>query len=216
MAHQPDPRRVLIDNRLCWLFSDGTILPVFAGGDGTDEPPDDQLGEAGKKALEAERQRAKTEEKARKAAERERDEFKDRLEKLEADSKSDTEKAIEAARKEAADEAVKKERERTNKLLLTAEVRAAAAGKVADKEDAVRLLDLGEFKVNEDGSIDQEAISKAIDKLVEAKPYLAGGDPKKPNGSGDGGPRPDPPSKDQPDLVGPSRIRAAYAESAKT
>src|SRR5690606_12693513 len=58
--------------------------------------------------------------------------------------------------------------------VVRAEVLAAAAGKLADPQDAVRLLDLDEFEINEDGEVDRAAIAAAVDGLVAAKPYLSG------------------------------------------
>jgi len=56
---------------------------------------------------------------------------------------------------------------------VRAEVRAAAAGKLADPSDALRFLDLAQFEVGEDGDIDQDEIADAIDELLTQKPYLA-------------------------------------------
>jgi hypothetical protein len=101
---------------------------------------------------------------------------------------SDNEKAVteakEAGRSEAAAE--------YNARLLAAEVRAHASDKLADPGDAVRLLDLADLAA-EDGSPDVKRITSAIDKLVEAKPYLAkravppaGGGSRPPQGARDG------------------------------
>jgi hypothetical protein len=75
-----------------------------------------------------------------------------------------------------------------NQRLLRAEVRALAATKLADPSDAVRLLDLETFEADDSGAFDNRAISAAIDRLVEDKPYLAkaapnGGPPKAPQGT---------------------------------
>lgn len=102
---------------------------------------DDGLGDAGKKALAAERAAAKAAEKRAKAAEAERTE------------------ALATA----------------NVRLVRAEVKAAAGGVLQDPEDAVRLLDLTEFEVNDDGEVDTKAITAAVRRLAESKPYLAVG-----------------------------------------
>jgi membrane protein involved in colicin uptake len=60
-----------------------------------------------------------------------------------------------------------------NGRLLRAEVRAVAAAKLADADDAVRLLDLDSFEPSADGAFDRKAIDSALDALVESKPYLA-------------------------------------------
>lgn len=62
-----------------------------------------------------------------------------------------------------------------------AEVRAAAAGKLADPADALRLLDVE--------SLDTADIAAAVDRLVQEKPYLAGGTPRRFEGAADAGPR---------------------------
>ncbi|HEY7429252.1 MAG TPA: hypothetical protein VH641_00810 [Streptosporangiaceae bacterium] len=99
-------------------------------------------------------------------------------------SRTEQEKAVAAARGEGKAEA----QAAANDRLLRAEIRAAAAGKLADPGDAVRLLDLSQFTVGEDGEIDGNAIEAAIGQLVKDKPYLAA-DAKRFQGTGDGGPR---------------------------
>lgn len=56
--------------------------------------------------------------------------------------------------------------------LVAAEVKAAAAGKMADPEDAVHLLDIDDFEVDDNGRVDASKVGKAIDGLIQAKPYL--------------------------------------------
>jgi hypothetical protein len=58
--------------------------------------------------------------------------------------------------------------------MLEAEVRGLAAPRLADPQDAVRLLDLGEL-LDGDGTYDRGQIEAALDELVKAKPYLARG-----------------------------------------
>lgn len=135
----------------------------------------DQLGDAGKKALDEERNARRTAEKAAKDAQAE-------LEKIRSASMSEQEKAVAAAKAEGRDEALKGANER----LVRAEVRAAAAGKLADPGDALGLLgDLSTF-IGPSGDVDTKAISSAIDGLVKSKPYLSA---KPGNGSGEGGAR---------------------------
>lgn len=122
----------------------------------------DELGEAGQRAIAAERA-------ARKAAEKRLGDLEKELNSLRESSMSEQEKAVERARREAAAEAQKG----FNLRLKQAEVRAAAAGKLADPEDAIRFLDLDLFDVFEDGSVDKKAVEKALGDLVKAKPYLA-------------------------------------------
>lgn len=60
-----------------------------------------------------------------------------------------------------------------NTRVLKAEVKAAAAGKLADPADALRLLDLSKFEVGDDGEVDGGEIDDAIADLLTRKPYLA-------------------------------------------
>ena len=139
--------------------------------DTTTAPATGEDVEGLKKALASEREARKQAEKDAKAATKRADDVEARLTKLEADGKSESEKAIEAARKEAAEEARASERQKWTEKFVSAEVRAAAAQKLADPDDA-RLLDLGEFEVAEDGSIKGD-IAGAVDRLLESKPHLA-------------------------------------------
>lgn len=128
------------------------------------EPPaeDGQLGEAGKKAIETER-------KARQKAERDLKAMQKQLDDLQAASLSEQERAVKEAEDRGRTEALGS----ANARILRAEVKALAGGKLADPEDAVRLLDLTEFDVSDDGTVDTKAISSAIDELVKQKPYLS-------------------------------------------
>jgi hypothetical protein len=124
--------------------------------------PEDQLGDAGKRALAEERTARATAEKEAKAAKAE-------LEKLRKASMSENEKAVADAKAEGRKEALSE----SNVRLLRSEVRAAAAGKLADPSDAPALLgDLDRF-LTEAGDVDSKSLSSAIDELVKAKPYLA-------------------------------------------
>lgn len=146
--------------------------------DGTDDDQtQDQLGDAGKRAIDEERR-------SRRAAEKRVRDLESELVKLRERTMSDQEKAIEKARREAMAEATSA----SNRRLLQAEVRAAAAGKLADPEDAVRFIDLDEFQVNDDGTVDTKTIAAAIQSLVKTKPYLAAG-ATRPTGDADQGAR---------------------------
>lgn len=140
------------------------------------EPPAPaaELGDAGKRALDEERS-------ARKAAEKQARDAQAELDKLRQASMSDTEKAVAKARAEGKAEAFQDATTR----LVRAEVRAAAANKLADPSDAIGLLDLDSF-VDANGEVDTKAITSAIDALVTSKPYLGA---RPGNGSGEGGPR---------------------------
>lgn len=101
-------------------------------------------------------------------------------EQLRAQSQTDQEKAIETARAEGKAEV----QTAANERLIRAEVRAAAAGKLADPADAVRLLDVTGLTVGDDGTVDAKALAERIGQLVKDKPYLAA---RTFQGTGDGG-----------------------------
>lgn len=141
------------------------------------DPEVEGLGEAGKKALDAERaERRKAEKRAK--------ELDVELAKFREASMSEQEKAVEAARREAATATITA----VNQRILKAEIRAAAGGKLADPEDAIRFLDLDEFTVSDEGDVDQKAVYGAIDRLLQLKPYLAAG-ATRPAGDADQGAR---------------------------
>lgn len=158
-------------------------------------PPDDELGDGGKKALDTER-------KARRDAEKLLKDQLVELDKLREATQTEQEKAVAEATKKAVSEAVGS----ANARILRAEVKAAAAGKLADPADAVAMLDLGDFTVTDDGDVDGKAIAKAIDELVEAKPYL--GVEQRPTAVPTGTRQPDAPDPGP----GKDRLVAAFAD----
>ncbi|MFG2400765.1 hypothetical protein [Streptomyces lydicus] len=134
-----------------------------------DEPEDDpepdgadQLGDAGKKALDKLRAELKAERTRHKreaaAAQRRIQEFEDR-------DKSELDKATSKA------EQATKAAERATKRAVLAEVKAAAGAQFADPEDASAFLDLSAY-TSDDGEIDTEAIASDLDALLERKPHL--------------------------------------------
>lgn len=62
---------------------------------------------------------------------------------------------------------------KANERILKAEVRAIATSKLADPEDALHYLDLADFQVGDDGEVDRNAVTAAVEELVKSKPYLA-------------------------------------------
>lgn len=134
------------------------------------DKPDPNAG--AKKALVTERT-------ARKAAEKE-------LAKIKAElalkDKPAEEQALEAARAEARQEATTKANER----IVRAEVKAAATGKVKNPVLALRLIDVSEIEVGDDGEVDSDAVNAAITTLLEQYPELAA-DGSKFTGSADQG-----------------------------
>lgn len=152
------------------------------------------LGDAGKKALDAmkaERNEAKA---AAKQAADDLAALRAQVEGREAEHKA----TLDAQR--VKDEALSA----ANQRILKAEVRAQAASKLNDPKDALLYLDLSGFEVGEDGEVDGDAITSAIDDLLKSKPYLAAQGTRF-KGEADGGARKEPPA----DLDG--QIAAATA-----
>lgn len=88
-------------------------------------------------------------------------------------------------RREAQVEAQKKADQR----VIRSEVKLAAAKKLQDPADALVHLDLTQFDLDDDGNVDAEELADAIDELIKKKPYLAvaQGDGKRFKGTADGG-----------------------------
>lgn len=127
------------------------------------DPGEQSLGDAGKQALD--RMKAKWKEAERLARERE-----SALAELQAKVDGrEREFAAEEERRKVESEALAK----ANDRILKAEVRAQAAGLLADPADALHYLDLSEFEVGADGEVDSAAIKRAIESLIKSKPYLA-------------------------------------------
>ncbi len=127
------------------------------------EPATD-LGDAGKRAIEAERRAAR-------AAEKRAKDLEKRLAEIEAANQTESEKAITAARAEGRTEALSV----ANTRIVKAEIKSAASGVFANPELAVRLIDASAFDVDEDGNPDTKAIRAEVQRLVDAEPYLAAG-----------------------------------------
>lgn len=161
--------------------ADAAAAAAGAGGegDGQDIEGADQLGDAGKKALDAMKKKWKTAEAAATAAEQQRVALQAQI-----DGKQAEHDASIAAQK-VKDDALSAANDRIKK----AEVRAAAATKLADPADALRFIDLSEIEVNDDGEVDATAISAALDDLIREKPYLAAQGGSRFQGRGDGGHR---------------------------
>ena len=94
----------------------------------------------------------------------------------------------EAAQKAQAikDEALAKANER----IVSSELRLAAKGRVADDvlADIALFIKPSDFEVGEDGSVDTDAIARAVDDLIKNKPSLAA-QGKRFQGGADGGAR---------------------------
>lgn len=130
----------------------------------------DGLGDAGKKALDAERRRAE-------AAEKAHGELAKKLEALENASKSDHDKAIDQAKKDGATEVLAKAQAQVRR----SEVRAAllTAGIGANVLDLAAKADaFAELKVTEDGDV--QGLEQAVADFKKAMPDLF--KPTQPNG----------------------------------
>ncbi|RPK85070.1 hypothetical protein [Streptomyces sp. ADI98-10] len=185
-AHAPGWTRPYADPFT--LYADGDEQEEQPGDDGEEQPegdepdeqpdegdepdPDgaDELGDKGKRALasmkgkwRAERDRAR--------------ELEQRL--ADKDGVDEAEKA----RRQAETAAL----EKANARIIRAEVKAAAKGVLADPADAYKFLDLDQFEVDENGDLDSEEVTEAINELIQSKPYLAAATAKRFQGTGDGG-----------------------------
>jgi len=137
---------------------------------------EDGLGDAGKRALRSERE-------LRAAAERERDDFRKRLEELENASKSDHEKALAQAKRDGAAEVA----DRYQAAIRRSEVRAAlvAAGAPASVVDlAARADQFSSLKVTDDGEV--TGLAEAVEAFRKAMPDLFA-KPAAPRGADFGG-----------------------------
>ena len=148
-----------------------TVEEAATEAEGKDD--DKPLGPAGEKALQAEK------EKRRKAAQELRD-AKAEIERLRNGGDEAAQKATEVEKAAIA---------KANTKILRAEVKAAAAGKLANPALAVKLLDLSKFEVDDNGDVDQGEIADAISELLREEPYLAAETPKRFQGGADQGAR---------------------------
>lgn len=179
--------------------------------DETDPDGADALGDPGKKALAAMKEREKTaraaaatEKAAREAIEAELARFRAAAEGREAEHAAELEKrAIEAAALEKA-----------NARIKSAEVRAAATGKLSDPEDAQRFLaaEIAALEVGDTGDVDRDAIASLIEGLLETRPYLAA-QGRRFEGSPDGGARPPVPVKSLDEQIAEAEAAGDFATS---
>lgn len=172
-----------------------------------DEQPNgaDALGDAGKKALDAmkaDRNKYRDEVKSL------RDEFA--AFKAQAEGK-EAEHAATVEAQRVKDEALAA----ANLKIAKANLRAEAAGKLADPSDALTFIDVSSFEVDDDGNTDPAAMSAAIEDLITNKPYLAA-QGKRFQGDADGGARKEASqkqvTKDELSRMTPEEINTARAE----
>jgi hypothetical protein len=144
--------------------------PAAANPDPATGAGDEPLGAPGVKALEAFKERAKTAEAEAKALKAERDEA---LAKLADAGLPEAAKALAAARREGETAATATVTAAATAALARQAVLAEAKGRLADPTDAVAFLNLADFKVGADFTVDATEIAAAVDGLLSRKPHLA-------------------------------------------
>ena len=144
---------------------------------GEENPGTEQLGDAGKPALDRMKDQLKTERTKRRDAEA----------KLALTPPPPVVDVLDPQQMQR--DAEKTANEKAAVRILNSEIKAAAAGKLADPADAHKFLDLASFDVDDEGNVDETEIVEAIDDLIKRKPYLAAQSGKQTHGSNDGGVR---------------------------
>lgn len=97
------------------------------------------------------------------------------LNSLQQARSDDVESAVARAREEARRDAYAEAVSAGNRRLVEGEILAAAAGaRFTDPADAVRMLNIDDFPVSDDGSVDRSNVKAAVENLVKSKPYLTG------------------------------------------
>jgi hypothetical protein len=131
---------------------------------------------------------ARKHERLSKKASKQVEDLQAELAKAKEATQTEQEKALEQARKEAADEARNELTAELRKERLQSAVARTAAGKFADVDDAIRLLDLDDDIFDEDGKVNADNLKSALDDLLDRKPHLAASPlGKKPAGDADAG-----------------------------
>jgi len=157
------------------------VEPDVDQDDGDDADPEgaDQLGDAGKRALDTQKEKWRAERDRRRALEEEL--TAERAKNAPKDGAPDPERIkVEADRAANA---------RANARIVRSEIRVAAAGKLANPADALHFLDTSKFEVDDDGEVDETEIADAIETLLKDRPYLAAATAPRFQGTGDGGAR---------------------------
>lgn len=178
MTALPEYTRVVIADKAWWRFTDGTLLPVISGGDGSSEGSDAGDGEVGggetggdgdgggKPSLTIEEQLA--------AAQADNEKWKAQSRKHEAKSKANAEAA---EKLKALENAGKSETEKLQALLAEREAQARTATVKALKlqvaADKGLPAQLAKFLPDLDDEVDMLA---AADELLEASGSAATGD----------------------------------------
>lgn len=155
-----------------------------------EDTPKDTQAEAPEKSEDTDwKSHARKHERQAKKSSKRVEELEAELTKFREATQSEQEKAISQARKEAAEEAKSEVLAELRKERLSASVARHAAGKFADVEDAIRLLDLDDADIfDEDGKVDNDNLKQALTDLLDRKPHLAASPVgKKPAGDADAG-----------------------------
>lgn len=176
--------------------------------DETDPAGADALGDAGKRALDSMKGKWREERDKRRDLER-------RIAELEAPKGENPTDEPDAKQIKA--QATREANAKANARILRSEIKAAAAGKFADPADALAFIDVSKFEVDENGDVDAEEISDAIEELLTRKPHLAATARQRFQGTGDGGAQRNaggPSQLSRADLKGmtPEQINKAKAE----
>lgn len=190
--------------------------PAESATDQTDDAPDtappaepgaDALGDAGKKALDAMKGKWHSERDRRR-------ELEERIAALETSPPAGDNPTpdVDAIRAEAQREAMAK----ANARIVRAEVKTAMAGKFANPDVAMKLVNVDAFEVDANGEVDSDEINDAINELLSREPYLAAQSAPRFEGSGGGGARkatgPTQLSRSELDGMSPEQIVAARSE----
>jgi hypothetical protein len=132
--------------------------------------------------------KARQHERAAKNARKKLDDLESKLAEIESANKSDQEKAIEAARKQAAEETAAELTGQIKAERLNSAIARMGAGKFADVDDAIRLIDVDDETIfTDDGKVDTDALNNALTDLLDRKPHLAVGPNGRPAGDADAG-----------------------------
>lgn len=140
-----------------------------SGGEGGGEPQPGGEGEDGTdwKAM------ARQWERRAKTHAKERDQLTRQLGEREENAKSEQEKLLDRARDEATAAARQEAAGELRTERLHSAVARAAAGRFADVDDAIKLLDAGEDLFDQDGNVRRDELTTALDDLLDRKPHLA-------------------------------------------
>lgn len=116
---------------------------------------------------------ARKHERRSKQAQKRIEEIEAKLAKIDDANKTEQEKALDAARKEAAEETRTELQNEVRAERLSAAIARQAADKFADIDDAIRLLDTDNADLfNDEGQLQNEALTDALNDLLERKPHL--------------------------------------------